>query len=57
MRYKVISAGGEEFTCIAKNATDAKRQACRFWGIKQNDTWCGVSAMRAERVEENVDNL
>ena len=48
-KYKVTSPGGREFTCIAKNSTDAKRQACKFWGIRVNDYWCGVSALKAKK--------
>jgi len=48
--YKVTSPSGNEFTCMAKNSQDAKKQACKFWGIKQSDPWCGMTAMKAKKI-------
>lgn len=34
----------------AKDSTQAKRKVCRFWGIKPNDYWCGMSCFTARRL-------
>ncbi len=51
MKYIVTSPGGREVEIEARNSTQAKRKACRFWGIKPSDPWCGVSTMRARKIE------
>jgi hypothetical protein len=50
MKYLVISPGEREIVIEAKNSTQAKRKACRFWGIKPNDEWCGITALTARRM-------
>lgn len=51
MKYIVTSPGGREFEVEAQNSTQAKRKACRYWNIKPSDPWCGMSAMKAIKIE------
>lgn len=53
--YEVISPGGRKFICVAKDSRDAKRQACRFWGIRPSDRWCGITALKAKKIKGGVD--
>lgn len=39
-------------TVQAKNATHAKREACKIYGLNPSDYWCGVSCFSAKRVKE-----
>lgn len=52
MKYIVTSPGGREVEIEAKNSTQAKRQACKYWGIKPSDKWCGLSALTARKLNE-----
>ena len=54
MKYIVISPGGREVEIEAQNSTQAKRKACKFWGIKPSDEWCGITALTASRIKEEV---
>ncbi len=49
--YLVESPGGREVLIKAKNSNQAKRQACRYWGYKPNDPYCGITAMKARKIE------
>lgn len=49
VKYVVITPGEREVTVEASNSTAAKRMACKFFGIKPADPWCGVSAMTARK--------
>jgi len=49
--YLVKSAGERETVVKAENSTQAKRRACKEWDISPNDPWCGVSTMRARKIE------
>ena len=49
MKYLVISPGGREVEIEAQNSTQAKKEACRYWGIKPSDKWCGITALKAMR--------
>jgi hypothetical protein len=53
MKYKYIvtSPGGREVEVEAQNSTQAKRKACRYWGIKPSDKWCGITALTARRIK------
>jgi hypothetical protein len=53
MKYLVISPGEREIVIEAKNSIQAKRKACRFWGIKPSDPWCGLSALKARKIKES----
>lgn len=37
-------------TVQAKNATQAKRAACKIFGINPSDFWCGLSCFTAHRI-------
>jgi len=52
MKYLVISPGEREIVIEAKNSIQAKRKACRYWGIKPSDKWCGITALTARRCED-----
>ena len=52
MRYLVVSPGERQITIEAPNSAKAKRLACKFWGIKPNDEWCGVSALKARKIKQ-----
>jgi hypothetical protein len=45
--YTVRHVGGRELIVPAKNGTEAKRKACKFWGYKPNDYWLGITACSA----------
>ena len=51
MQYLVTSPGERTITVEAQNSTQAKKQACRYWGIKPSDPWCGLSAMTAKKIK------
>lgn len=51
MRYLVVSPGGRTLEIEAINGTQAKRKACRYWNIKPSDPWCGMSGMKAIKIE------
>ena len=38
-------------TVQAKNATEAKRIACKIYGLKPSDFWCGLSCFTARRLK------
>jgi hypothetical protein len=48
--YKVRHTGGRELIVPAKNGTEAKRQACKFWGYRPNNTWLGITACSAKLI-------
>ena len=52
MKYKYIvtSPGGREVEIEAQNSTQAKKEACKHWGISSNDKWCGITALTARRM-------
>lgn len=49
MKYIVTSPGGREVEVEAQNSTQAKKEACKHWGISSNDKWCGITALKARR--------
>ena len=51
MKYLVTSPGEREITVNAKDSAQAKRLACKYWGIKPGDPWCGITAMKAKKLE------
>lgn len=53
MKYLVTSPSGREITIDAKNSTQAKRIACKVWGILPGDTWCGISVLKAKLVKSD----
>ena len=48
--YLVRHVGGRELIVPAKNGTEAKRKACRFWGYRPNDWWVGITACSAKLI-------
>lgn len=52
MKYLVVSPGEREITVEAPNSTKAKQLACKFWGIKPSDEWCGVSVLKVTKIKE-----
>jgi len=53
MLYKVISPMLEQEIIVeAQNSTQAKRKACRLWGVSPSDEWHGISTMTARRLTE-----
>lgn len=54
MKYIVTSPSEEEVEVEAQNSTQAKRKACKHWGIKTGDKWCGITALTARRIKEEV---
>ncbi|MCR4436193.1 MAG: hypothetical protein QHH06_10470 [Clostridiales bacterium] len=52
MKYIVTSPGGRMVEIEAANSSKAKREACKFFGIRTSDPWCGMSAMTARRIGE-----
>lgn len=51
MKYIVTSPSEREIVIESKSVNQAKRQACKFWGIKPGDPWCGITAMKAKKLE------
>ena len=45
--YKVTSPSDREIIIKAKSSKEAKTLACKFWGIKPSDKWCGITALKA----------
>lgn len=52
MKYLVTSPGEQEITVNAENSEQAKRLACKHWGISPSDSWCGMSALKARRIRD-----
>lgn len=50
--YIVTNGSRSPLTVQAKNATEAKRIACKFYGINPHDYWCGITWFTARRVKE-----
>ena len=51
MLYKVISPMLEQEIIVeAQNSTQAKRKACRLWGVSPSDEWHGISTMQARKL-------
>lgn len=48
--YTVSHWSHGTITVQAKNATQAKREACKIFGIKASDFWCGLSCFTAHRI-------
>jgi hypothetical protein len=56
MLYKVVSHMLEQELIVeAKNATQAKRKACRLWGIIPSDEWHGISTMQARKLTKEEE--
>ena len=53
--YLVVSPGERELVVNAKNSTQAKRIACREWGIRPGDKWCGIPGLHARKIKEGGD--
>ena len=52
MKYYLVTTPGERETIVkAENATQAKRKACKDLGIRPSDPWCGLSALKAIKIE------
>jgi|GEM_PF-980436 hypothetical protein len=53
MLYKVVSHMLEQEAVVeAQNSTQAKRKACRLWGVSPSDEWHGISTMQARKLTE-----
>lgn len=53
--YDVIAPSGRRIRIKgAKDARQAKRRACREWGSKPGDKWCGIQGLQAFKVREEV---
>lgn len=53
MLYKVTSYMLEQEAVVeAKNSAQAKRKACKLWGINPSDPWHGISTLTARRLTE-----
>jgi hypothetical protein len=51
MKYKVTIAGSDRKIIVeADNSDKAKRKACKAFGIKVSDRWCGLKGMHASKV-------
>jgi len=51
MLYKVVSHMLEqEIVVEAKDSAQAKRKACRLWGVSPSDEWHGISTMQARKL-------
>lgn len=55
MKYIVTSPSERTIEVEAKNATEAKYEACKIWGICPGDKWCGVSVMKAKMVKTEYE--
>lgn len=54
--YKVISHMLEQETIIdANNSAQAKRKACKLWGISPSDPWHGISTMHARKLTKEEE--
>lgn len=57
MAYLITSPGGREIIINAPNSTKAKKVACKFWGIKPSDPWCGLSALSAKKYKMQKEGI
>ena len=51
--YEVKSVGGRTLITQAKDSQQAKRDACKHWGIKPSDYWSGLTSLKARRLTED----
>lgn len=51
-RYIVRSPGGRELEVEADSGEQAKRKACKTWGLRPSCPWVGVRNMQARKVKE-----
>jgi hypothetical protein len=49
-KYFVKNVSGRTLTVEAKDSTQAKRKACKYWGFKPSDYWLGITSMHARRI-------
>lgn len=52
MKYKVTSPSEREIIIEANSSYEAKKLACKFWGIKPSDKWCGISVLKAYKISK-----
>ena len=53
MLYKVVSHMLEQEAIVeAKDSAQAKRKACKLWGVSPSDEWHGISTMQAKKLTE-----
>jgi len=53
MLYKVVSHMLEQEAVVeARDSAQAKRKACKLWGVSPSDRWHGISTMQARRLTE-----
>ncbi len=53
MLYKVTSYMLEQEAVVeARDSAQAKRKACKLWGVSPSDRWHGISTMTARRLTE-----
>lgn len=50
--YEVTHWSRGSLTVQANNATQAKRIACKIYGLNPSDYWCGVSNFAAKRIKD-----
>lgn len=51
-RYIVESPGGRQLQVEANNGEQAKRRACKAWGLRPSCPWVGVRNMRVRKIKE-----
>lgn len=48
--YEVRDLAGRKLVIEAKDSNRAKRLACKKWGLKASDHWCGMSILKARKI-------
>ncbi len=55
-RYLVTSPGGRQLIVEAKDGQQAKRKACKTWGIRSTDYWTGVPSLKVRKMKGDEPN-
>ncbi|MGB9858868.1 MAG: hypothetical protein ACPLQP_02895 [Moorellaceae bacterium] len=51
--YEVRDLAGRKLVIEANSSTQAKSLACKKWGRKASDYWCGITSLRAKKLKED----
>ncbi|CEP67136.1 Uncharacterized [Moorella glycerini] len=54
-QYEVKAPSGRKLVVEARDSSQAKRLACKKWGIKPSDYWCGVTSLKARKVDKTKE--
>lgn len=51
-KYEITAISGRKTIIEAASSQQAKRMACKHWGLKPSCPWTGIRAMKARKIKE-----